>query len=674
MDIPWYDADMDAELELPVEPEIYQLWKTYARESLSAELYSLKPLLRDSWKRSRSYHVPVRKTEMTVVSQSDYDKRYAARDELIQVALPHLHKLYKIIQDDESVIVLTDQDGVVLESIASDLMKAMPSFPYEGSVHSEQIIGTSGIGTCLVLDEPLQLSGAEHWLEINHNWVCSAAPIHISSRIAGTLNLACPLIGKHHEHTLGLVVATVNAIEREIMLRRVLLEKKIVVQQQKAVLEVIDSGVIAIDRSGIITQINQQALEIFNAKGVWEGLPITRLIDAPVDFLQLMAENQMLEDLDISVRIGKSYKHLSFSTFNINLDRIGIGMIIRLRAVGAVRNIVNRASGARAYYTFSDIICSSEAMQQPMRIGRLASKNAANVLILGESGTGKELMAQAIHNASERADRPFIAINCGSLSRELIQSELFGYEGGAFTGAKSGGSIGKFELADGGTLFLDEIGELPLEAQSNLLRVLQTGEVLRIGAKHPNAVDVRIIAATNKDLHQAVQDFTFRNDLFYRLNVLFLRLPPLREREGDIRLVADYLLKKIAGQFDVSGIKAADEVYKLFEHYQWPGNIRELENILQRAVVICETDTITPKELPAYMKQSKQVDGTAAEVETEGARTIRSLEHSHLLQALHETGGNVRKAAKMLGIARGTVYNLVKRYEISVQSFRRQDG
>lgn len=660
---------MSMEKVLSAETDTYRLWTAYAKGGADIQLFALQPFIQDSWRRSRHYGVNVEKTEMKFVSGQMLDNICAEHDELIQVALPHLHKLYKIIQDEESAIVLTDQNGVVLESIASDLLKSMPSFPYKGSVHREEVIGTSGIGTCLSLEQPLQLTGSEHWLHINHNWVCSSAPIHIANRLIGCLNLTCPLLGQHHIHTLGLVVSTVNAIEREVMLRRVLQENKIIVQQQKAVLEVMDSGVVAIDRSGLITQINQQALDIFHVTGLWEGRQIGELIEAQIDFLRLMADGHSLEEVDISVRIGTSYKHLSFSTFTINLDRIGIGMIIRIRAVGSVRKMVNRVAGARAYYTFRDIICTSEAMQQPMRIGRLASKNTANVLIMGESGTGKELMAQAIHNASNRADKPFIAINCGALSRELIQSELFGYEGGAFTGAKSGGSIGKFELADGGTLLLDEIGELPLEAQSNLLRVLQTGEVLRIGAKHPIPVDVRIIAATNRDLRQAVQDVTFRNDLFFRLNVLSMRLPPLRERKGDLRLVADYLLKKIVVQFDVSGIELAEEVYRLFEEYQWPGNIRELENILQRAVVLCDSGVITKRELPPYMKGDEPVSAKEEKGMHE-AQTIRSLEHRQLLQALSETEGNIRKTATLLGVARGTVYNLVNRYSIDVYAFR----
>lgn len=655
---------------------VKEVWSNFAKGENPVSFDKIRPIIQSSWKRSRNYGVDVSRTDMQYVSEQELEERKKISADLIDAAFPYLHKLYKIINDDESVLTLTDADAVILEVLSSDLMKGMPSFPKEGSIHSEKIVGTNGIGTSLSTESAIQLTGAEHWLAINQNWVCSSLPIRINNKIRGCINLACPMLGKHHEHTLGLVVATVNAIEREIMLKSVLGEKQIILQQQKAILEFVDTGIIGIDSEYHITQINKQALDAFKVSGAWEFRHIDELINSAVKFSQMIETGELSVERDISVKIGNHFRYLSFTTMNINLEKIGIGTIIRVRTPGNVREMINRVSGAHAYYTFNDIISISETMKQQIRIAQLASKNTSNVLIIGESGTGKELLAQAIHNDSNRKNKPFIAINCGALSRDLIQSELFGYEGGAFTGAKSGGNQGKFELADTGTLFLDEIGELPLELQVNLLRVLQTGEVLRIGAKHPNPVDVRIIAATNRDLNLSVQNVTFRSDLFYRLNVLSINLPPLRDRKGDIKVLTEMLVKKAAEKLETELMPVAPGVYDLFEKFPWPGNIRELENVIQRAVILSEGTEITLKEIPLHMLESSYTDAIPPQNTSEpsgGDGKIldrKQSEYKLLVKTLSDTSGNLRKSALLLGVSRGTVYNMVKRHGLKPEEYR----
>jgi transcriptional regulator with PAS, ATPase and Fis domain len=229
-------------------------------------------------------------------------------------------------------------------------------------------------------------------------------------------------------------------------------------------------------------------------------------------------------------------------------------------------------------------------------LGKIASNSFSNVLIQGESGTGKELIAQAIHKCSFRSTGPFVAINCGALPRNLVESELFGYEEGAFTGAKHGGRPGKFELAHGGTIFLDEIGDMPLDIQVRLLRVLQEKKIIRVGGQQYIDIDVRVIAATNKDLSQEVRDGNFRLDLYYRLNVLPILVPSLRERKKDILLLAEFFLKKFCRQSGMNMKKFSSAVSKAFMDYEWPGNVRELENVVERAVNLCE------KEILSYLK------------------------------------------------------------------------
>ena len=254
--------------------------------------------------------------------------------------------------------------------------------------------------------------------------------------------------------------------------------------------------------------------------------------------------------------------------------------------------------GFSAKYTFSSIIGRSEPMQRMIQTSKKAAQNDSNVLILGESGTGKELIAQSIHNASPVAGGPFVAINCAAIPNSLVESELFGYEKGTFTGAEKEGRPGKFEMADGGTIFLDEIGDMPYAVQAALLRVLQTKEVVRVGGKYPKPVNIRVIAATNQDLTEAVAQKTFREDLFYRLNVLTIAVPPLRDRGADdISLLISHFVD-MYNKKRHTDITVAPQVYQVLRNYSWPGNVRQLENTVERAISLCSDDMITCEDLP----------------------------------------------------------------------------
>jgi transcriptional regulator with PAS, ATPase and Fis domain len=302
----------------------------------------------------------------------------------------------------------------------------------------------------------------------------------------------------------------------------------------------------------------------------------------------------------------------------------------------------------------------------------MAAKDS-NILIRGESGTGKELIAQSIHNASRFAEGPFVAMNCGALPRGLIESELFGYEAGAFTGASRNGSAGKFELADGGTIFLDEIGDMPLDVQAALLRVIETREIVRIGARYSKRLDVRIIAATHRNLESQICDGSFREDLYYRLNVVSIRIPPLRERKGDIVPLAEHFCRS----FDVSGDVTDDcrripaKTAALLEAYEWSGNVRELENMIEQAMNLCGHESILPKHLPERVQMHKAPDKETYifgdEMTGINARPTEfvSLEHTEreqIVRALRETKHNVKMSAEWLGISRRTLYRKMEKY------------
>ena len=334
------------------------------------------------------------------------------------------------------------------------------------------------------------------------------------------------------------------------------------------------------------------------------------------------------------------------------------------------------------------LVGQSAPMQQVFKMVGRVSHSDAPVMITGESGSGKELVARAIHHYSNRSMQPFIAINCAAIPENLLESELFGHEKGAFTGA-SAQRIGRFEQSNGGTLFLDEIGDMPLAVQSKILRVLQEGEFSRVGGNTTVKTDVRIIAATNKTLEQEVAKKQFREDLFYRLNVVRIHLPPLRQRREDVNLLAEYFLKKIATQKHLPQLKLSEEAVKLMEEYPWPGNVRELENTIQRACVLATSDVLLPKDIPLGAA-TQQSDGasenlavavnsnpvrptleTAVEILLDAASTDRSLqllpwlEREFTLFAMKRTKGNQVKAAKLLGVTRATLRKRIERYGIT---------
>ena len=314
--------------------------------------------------------------------------------------------------------------------------------------------------------------------------------------------------------------------------------------------------------------------------------------------------------------------------------------------------------GLAAKYTFSDIIGNSPVIQTAKNLAESFAASQFTVMLYGETGTGKELFAQSIHNASPRKDGPFVAINCTSLSKTLLEAELFGYSDSSFTGAKRGGKAGLFELAHGGTIFLDEIGELPIEIQAQFLRVLQEKEVRRVGGDAMTPVDIRVIAATNRDLRQCVEDGSFRKDLFYRLNVLNLVLPPLREREDDYLAIAKYLYDGISGH---KNEEVMMRILKHYAQYSWPGNIRELTNAVQRISLLVERKMDEQMILSALQSMMPVACDTAAKLGKEASEaSLETLELQKIKEAIALNDGNISAAAKQLHISRATMYRKLK--------------
>ena len=313
-------------------------------------------------------------------------------------------------------------------------------------------------------------------------------------------------------------------------------------------------------------------------------------------------------------------------------------------------------------YTFESIIGTSEIITALIIEARRAAANHYPVLISGESGTGKELFAQAIHHASPRRAHPFVRINCAAIPRDLLESELFGYEKGAFTGAGADGKPGKFELARHGTVFLDEVGDLPLEMQPKLLRVIEDKEFERVGGTRIIQSDFRVIAATNQNLEDMLVDNRFRKDLFYRLNVIPLHIPPLRERKNDILPTARHLLKQIAGEANFAEIKIDRDAARVLKSYAWPGNVRELFNVLERTIPALGGDTIYLENLPFYLHHSRQ---KFSEPYRSSLKDVQATTEKEAIRyALQESGHNKARAARMLGIHRTQLYKKMKKFNL----------
>ncbi|MBS5953628.1 MAG: sigma 54-interacting transcriptional regulator [Paraclostridium bifermentans] len=450
-----------------------------------------------------------------------------------------------------------------------------------------------------------------------------------------------------------------SKLKAEIKTYEVELEKK----KLKTLLDNMDKAVVSLDKDANIEKYNLKFKEIFEVKGNIIG----SFIGDVLNFAKDNNFNDINNDKSCSFTYRGAKKEFK-GIYNIKpiiLNEELKGYVLDfIDKVDAIKNY-NKISNDHKIY-LENIIGSSYAINKSKEEALMASKTNSTVLITGESGTGKELFARAIHNHSCRAGNPFIAINCAAIPDNLLESELFGYEEGAFTGAKKGGSLGKFELADKGSIFLDEIGDMSLHLQAKLLRVLQEKEVDKIGAKHNVSIDVRIIAATNKDLEHMVRKGTFREDLYYRLNVIPVVLPTLRQRKNDIHLLIEYMMKEYSNKLDKNVQDIDLQALEYLCEYSWPGNIRELQNVIEYSVNRCEGKIITLDNLPNRIKRANSNEDQIIE-SNENIKTLDELEKKEIIKALEKYKDYKKDkdlAAKALGISRATLYRKIERYKI----------
>lgn len=639
---------------------IYREWERFQRGE-SVDDTVIAPYILRSWQRCRLLRVDSSEGSRRRLEPAQLDKVLHKNALLIRIARGIMERLYNPISSSGSIISISDANGVIL-SCLRDEKKSYPIPNIEpGSIALESSSGSNAISICLVEKRSVETWAAEHYCRLLHNWFCAAAPIwNTKHELVGVLNVTLPW-DMFHTHTLGMIESAAYAISEQLRLHFLL-------EEQRVIFEMMDEGLVVLDGDGAIRFINKKAQQMLSLTTPFSGVQHISDVIFSKDILRaILSENASFIDQEalLQLKSGTLSCMLSVSTTGESGSRV-----VTLREVKRMKESAARVTGAKAVFTFNHIVGASGALQSVIQQARKAAKSDATTLILGESGTGKELFAQSMHNASSRATGAFITVNCGALPRELVQSELFGYDEGAFTGASRLGKPGKFELADNGTIFLDEIGEMPMDAQVSLLRLLQNGEVTRVGSKYTRQVNVRVIAATNRNLLESIRERSFREDLYYRLNVFSLNIPPLRERASDIRLLIRHFLSHFMMTQNNPELRMTEEVYRILEGYSWPGNVRELENTVERMVFLAPDSGLIDVDSVPHNILHGSSSGPAGEKSTSAPGVLEIQEKESILRVLTDCGGNIRAAAQKLGISRSGLYVKMKKFGISPSQCR----
>lgn len=619
---------------------------------------------------------------------ADLEKLMQEKSYLLTAAEPCIRQLESMLSDTNYLILLSDEQGIILRvtpdhnDISTDIKDRFKLAP--GTLWTEETVGTVSHVMSLMLASPIQLCGPELYAEVNSHVMglllgssaegvdhseslnqtsCSSAPIFDAyGNLAGSITIISPYLHHQSSHTLGLAVSTAWAIQNQLQLA---LKSELF----SVALDTAEDAVITINQDGIITKANIIAQRIFDLAEIdLIGQPIDNLLGIQPVIDSVLRSGQAVYNTEI--RLAGRNQRLFLRSAQPVKDHTGrnFSCILSFRKVERIKKIEGQITGLNTRFTFNEIAGDSPLMAKSVKLAKKYAQLDANILIQGESGTGKEMYAQSIHNAS-RPGSPFIAVNCAAIPRTLIESELFGYEGGAFTGAERQGRPGKIELAHGGTLFLDEIGDMPLELQPVLLRVLEEKMVMRIGGSRYISVDFRLITATNKSLLSLVENNLFREDLYYRLAVLQVTIPPLRERGPDIVKLARVFIKNIAARQHIEPPVLSDAAIFHLLQYHWPGNVRQLENVMLCAAAASSNGVIEPEDFPAEVfPPASHANRRQAIPQTQTISvndlSLKEVEKMAIMQALLQTNRNVTKAGEVLGMSKSTLYRKIKSYNL----------
>ncbi|HHP1113853.1 sigma-54-dependent Fis family transcriptional regulator [Bacillus cereus group sp. MYBK163-2] len=612
-------------------PFYLHTWKKFINEGV-LDSNRINERISESWHRCKQANVnPHMNKGQKILSSIFFQDQKKKSEIFLDIAIPQIQNMRKTIDELQMMALLIDPDGYVLSLSGNKqtLKRAKHINFIEGVKWTEAAVGTNAIGTALEIEEAIMISGTEHYSVVSHSWSCAAAPIHNDDgKLIGVLDFSCP-IEFSHPYMLGMVTSIAHAIERECSIR---------VHQNE--LHLIHRFLDVIDSDEQVVICNHRDVIVSASKSVRERIN---------NWSRMKLEELMHHGLETKLEIP----------VYSNERMIGKCMYLKENEQMNTYSALTFIKGI----TFPGVTGTSRAFQHTLEEIKLVSPTDASVYVCGETGVGKEYVARAIHENSPRKDGPFIAVNCGSLPKELIESELFGYAEGAFTGARRQGYKGKFEQAKGGTLFLDEIGEVPPEMQVALLRVLQERTITPIGSSKEVPVNIRIITATHKDLLRLVEEGKFRQDLYYRLHVYPLYVPSLIERKEDI----PYFIQHFCEQKNWN-VVFPKSICNQFLQHTWPGNIRELVNALERIYILSQGREICEKQvallIQTVMGNQQQLE-LQVENKTEHTLNFREkIQRDSMIEALQKTNGNVSLAAKLLNVPRSTFYKRMQKYKL----------
>jgi len=614
----------------------------------------------DSWLRSKEMGVDPIEAYLGRESYSDEQLQMFLKknESIIKIAQPVLEELFSLFNNENFMVTLIDENYYVLsvqQSKESSMETIFKELIKPGICFSENIVGTTAYSLCERTSQTEVVSGYEHYCKEYSNLMCIATPIYDDNKIVAFLGTVSML--KNPSENLKVVLSIISKMISN-SIKKLKVEGELVKKTylHSLIVDAASDGMLTVDNNGIITFINPAGMRILKVDRNVIGKHITEGVDFEPTILHVLKTQEGYKDKEFRLESKSGIIHFVKTAIIMRDDKGAmIGVLDIFRSINEVKYMINKMTGAHAKYSIENIVGESSEIQSIKKMIKLAGMNESVVLLQGEIGTGKELIARAIHTYGPRSEGPFIDINCTALPRNLIESELFGYEESSFTGTNKNGYPGKFEMANGGTLLIDEITDMPLDIQIKLLKVLTRKSIVRIGGFKEIPIDVRVIATTNKNLKQMLKEKNFIKDLYYQISVIDIIVPPLRNRGYDIDLIANYMLEQ---HNLVNGTQKviSKEVINTFHNWDWPGNVRELESSIECAYYLCEGDLI---ELAQFQnKFNKDI----IDLEDYSILTIRQAEMNAVKRALEFTKGNVSKAAELLDIGRNTLYNKIRTY------------
>lgn len=641
--------------------ELDAIWERFITKSFTDSFpEKVRKNVLDSWKRCQEKEINPRQLQAKP-ALPEFDLHQLLREsELYQAAKPIIDDMFHKLIGTRYLFTLSDEHShIIYVKGETQLIREAEKMNFAlGADWSETSVGTNAIGTSIFTKNPIQIFSAEHFCQGCHPWTCSAAPIThpFTQKIIGAIDFT-GFWEDAQPHTLGFAVSIANAIEKQLA--------HIYMTVNNYLIDVFYQAINKWKHDHILV-LNHAFIAVKSSEHLHEKLKVSQIENLQVD--------QHLQPLFNKLKILSKYPEQQLSATHIKIHNLQVLSIEPIQYMGTVAGYMivfkDCEKGPHPFpldiqldEQWKEVIGHSEIFLKVKYKCQKASLSNVPILLLGESGTGKEKMAQSIHQSSQRAKMPFLALNCGAIQKELIASELFGYETGTFTGASKNGKKGKFEEVNGGTLFLDEIGEMPLDLQVHMLRVLQEKEITRLGSSKPIPVNVRIIAATNKNLYELCKQGRFREDLFFRLNVVTVNIPPLRERKEDISLITDYFLKQLIEKYEKKPLSISEDTLAYFHEYAWPGNIRELQNTLEHAIIFSDSSIIGIEDLPAYILENKLI--LSSSDQQKGQSRINIDEKKILTQLLIENNYNISAVAKSMNIARSTLYRKLKKHQLN---------